>query len=247
MSESKEPMTAPPTTLVTIEFSGVGSNQKFGQLIPEERLADVHQVDPLKAHLDESLSLSEHAGRIVDSVSGPAQLVLGLCSSTALAVEVAARLGAAGEPPPVVLLDPYQVDEALVRREFATLFTNLGGEPEPVMEATQSIHGTELLESLEEALWTRRDFLVEMSGGEEAADMAIYLLKRYRAWVRFLAASAEAPRCENHGRVTAVARGVNVDLPGIIVRGELLSVEHFEKTEPEKSQEALRQLLLPAA
>lgn len=205
-----------PGNLLVVDFTGVDADRKFDGLIPPAWQSEVHKVDPLESHFERRLSLADQADEIAEGSRRPVEFVLGFCAAAALVVNVAARLHTGTHIPHVVLIDPYQVSEDRLRREFATLFDNLGGDADAAVAATRGDTGEALLQRLEAALLSRRDILVESCGGEAAADVAMYLLYRYRAWLRFLSASARAAVPWRQGPISVMSSASGVDLSGVV-------------------------------
>ncbi|CAM3405997.1 hypothetical protein [Stackebrandtia soli] len=182
--------------LLTFDFTGVDADRTFTGLIPTEHVGAVHRIDPLTAQFTRALSLEEQADVIVDGAPSP-RLVLAFCSAATLATMVAVRLGERdGTAPGVILADPYLVSRARVGEEFAALHRKLGGDP-----------GTRVSElpEMERHLTDRRPDLIAECGGEEVADVADYLLDRYRSWLRFLSASADAGTVVDAPPITVIS------------------------------------------
>ncbi len=197
--------TAGTGSYLVLEFTGVEDERTFNTLLPDVPPERVVKVDPLAVHLHEAVPVAGQARLICDQVAGPIQLIFGYCSGAALALRVAAELHARGaDAPHVLLLNPDVIDDETLRREFASMYAGVGGEPAEVVPSLVGQSGETLVDSLEEALFTRQDALIEAYGGPEAAEPVRYLFNRYRAWLRFLAATGCSPAVDPHAPVSVI-------------------------------------------
>jgi hypothetical protein len=164
-------------TVLALEFRGVREAADFGFL------AGVRRVDPIGGHVAAALTIRQQAEQLADQ---RLDLVLAYCSCAALGAHVA-ELSAAG----LVLIDPDVVTHAAVKQDFTHLCSLLGAVPDGDWDS---------------AFASVRDDLAEAHGGDDQAyEMVDDLFDRYRAWLRFLDASASAQTATPPGEITVIA------------------------------------------
>lgn len=200
-----------PSVLV-LDFTGIGKAQSFGTLSAKLRSRTVHKADPISSHFERRRTIEEQAAEICSKHPEPPAFVFGYCTGALLAAAVSAQYRTArGFEPHVVLFDPDAVNPDYLADEFEVLFESLGG-------TVRSREGGDL-GHYEDELAGRRPDLVQESGGDDAAvELVDYLLRRHRAWLRFLDASAEGKAVELDGSVSVITGRGAVDLTGIIGR-----------------------------
>ncbi|MET7802164.1 hypothetical protein [Streptomyces decoyicus] len=208
----------PPTTVLALEFRGVRETADFGFLTAGARRTGVTRVDPLQDHVSGRLALTDQAQRLVDTLTAPPRLVLGYCASAGLAARIAHLAGAA-----LILVDPDPVSADYVRQEADILCRALGVVPGGA--AIPPTYGE--LAGFESLLLTSRDAQADVYGGDaEAYEMVDDLLGRYRAWLRFLDASAHRAPVTIEGAVTIVCGKPLPPLTGLLTNPESAHVHH---------------------
>lgn len=186
-----------PGSVLALEFRAVPNAADFGFLSRDVGAAELICVDPLEHHVETPLTLIEQAHLLARRLSAPPlRLVITHCGTAALGLHVAVRTGAAS-----LLLDPYPVTVQDMHRDFVRLCTSLGLDSATVGAADEKPD----LARWEAALLTCRTSLADVQGGDdEAYEIVDDLLDRYRAWLRFLHASAKAEPVAPAGEVTVV-------------------------------------------
>ncbi|MFE4612671.1 hypothetical protein ACFRK5_30685 [Streptomyces niveus] len=182
--------------VLALEFRGVGDTADFGFLGREGRTVGLTRVDPLVHHIGGLRSLAEQAELIAGQLPQPPDLVLSYCGTSAIALHVAAHTDA-----PSLLVDPYPITAEDMHRDVRNLCRSMNIDP-ALLGAPGSAPD---LARWEAALLTARDGMAEVHGGdEEAYELVDDLLDRYRAWLRFLQASADSEPVSPVGAVTVV-------------------------------------------
>lgn len=179
-------------TTLALEFRTGRETGDFSFLADEFPL---RRIDPISGHTDAVLTLGQQAEELAaDSVD----MVLAYCACAALGAHVAALSGA-----PLILIDADVVTPEAIRRDTAALCTWLNAPPSEDPEA---------------AFAHARDDLAALQGGDEMAyGIVDELFARYRAWLRFLAASAAAPPAAVASQITAIAGKPLPDLGILLV------------------------------
>lgn len=181
-------------TVLALEFRGVRETADFGFL------DEVTRVDPISGHGGAPLTVRAQAEQLARDRVG---LVLAYCSCAALGAHVAELARAR-----LVLIDPDAVARDSVWRDFARLCSAIGAHPP----------ATAAQDDWETVFSTVREDLAQANGGDDLAyEMVDDLFARYRAWLRFLAASASAPPAAPAGEVTVIAGRPLPDL-GLLLR-----------------------------
>ncbi|GAA4834494.1 hypothetical protein [Kitasatospora terrestris] len=188
-------MTAPRTVLA-LEFRGVGDTADFGFLAAPGGPVDLVRVDPLVHHIEHPLLLTEHARLILDALPAAPDLVLAYCGTAALGLHICSVAGT-----PAVLVDPYPVTAADLRKDFARLCASSGIDPAGLLDPEREPD----VARWESALLGSRDSMAEQYGGDdEAYELVDDLLDRYCGWLRFLRASMTAGPAATGGGISVI-------------------------------------------
>lgn len=223
--------------VLALEFHGVGNLADFGFLAESvgQRLI---RLDPLADQADRVLPLAEHARVVCDRLPVPPESVIAYCSAALLGGYIAQANGAK-----LILVDPDPVDPSYVRAEFDVICHTLGCEP-----GAAGPQPAGSVEWWEATLLQGRDRLrADYGGDEEATELLDDLLDRYRAWLRFLAASAMAgPATTPSGQVTVLAGRPTPPLAGLLADAGSVGQTHYLNTRTATLDSSEAQELLAA-
>jgi hypothetical protein len=229
----RDPLTG--VSVLALEFRGVSDSADFRFLTDSAGTTPIARVDPLVDHISRPHTLMEQARSLLGRQDVAPRLVLGYCASAALAARIA-NLAAAD----LVLVDPDPVTSAYVRHEFEVLSRAAGAnvqDGEPLPDDANVV-------DLESRLLGSRARLAAAYGGDsEAFEMVDDLLGRYRAWLRFLNASADAGPTVLSGRVIVVAGKPLARLETLLAEPDRARFHRFEGRESTLANPEVRALL----
>ncbi|MGA4844096.1 hypothetical protein [Streptomyces sp. G45] len=198
-----------PNEVLALDLPGTGGTTDFGFLAgpaASPGAARLSRVDPLVGHVAGALTVERQARALLAERPRAPAVVVAYCAGATLAAHLAERAGARA-----VLVDPYPITTGVIHYELTKLCRTLGCEAPAYDEFAAGD-----IRQWETVLNKTRDGLVRQYGGDETAyEMVDGLLDRYRAWLRFLDASASAPTAAPAGALV-IAVGPPPDLGALL-------------------------------
>lgn len=182
--------------VLLIDFVRFGDGQTLSDCLAGADLeVTVDRADPV-SDLAESTryrSLEDLAAGYVAATATAGlrpEVVVGFCSASRLALEIAAKLETVAAPVATLLVEPTWPDPVTIEVDLDAMHVRVGGTgrvqvpPEPDLAAR--------LELMAQTLEQQMRLFVSDLPGDEADEVVSGLLGRYRAWLSFAMATVDA-------------------------------------------------------